>query len=192
MGIRFKGLRHVGSVRFCRRSDVDGSSFGYCTLEEIHGSQPAPGDIIMMVKASMADANPYRCCTVMTAIEASALRIGAQQPRGVAERRVIANNVVRNLETYAPRCREQGIISRRAESYLLDWTAGRLAKEPRPTRYSIINYRQNTPSAHTGLHVTPDWSEKLRHKNWQLKPLGSNDPDTSDSGDDFGQIVLGD
>ncbi|CAE7335211.1 unnamed protein product [Symbiodinium sp. CCMP2592] len=142
LGLRFKGLRKVGQVRFCLRGDLDPSSYGGCVPHELTGCEPSPEDIMLLAKRFMADATPYYVACVVSAQRAADLRSSFQQPTGTADRRAISPKVRKNITALAPKCVNQGILSREAEAYLTNWCEGTWQKQPRPVSYSHLEYRR--------------------------------------------------
>ena len=95
---------------------------------------------------------------MVTAGEAASIRVGMQQPTGVAARRAIAADVVKNITTMAPRCASQKIISQDALAYLLGWVNHSLPKLARPKAYSCLRFRQRSPCSFlSGVAVVPKW-----------------------------------
>ena len=135
--------------------DVDPATLGNCALEGLPRQDPQPGDVVVIAKKFMGDSMPYKACVLLTAQEASSIRLGLQQPSGVSARRPIMEPVIKNIETYAPRCLAQGMITAEGADYLKCWSKGTLPKEPRPVVYSFLNFRQKTPCAYTGESVIP-------------------------------------
>ena len=132
-------------MRFARRGELEPGQFGFCQVEELPASFAAPldaDDILLLVKRRMADTNPTKVVTVMTAERSLELRAAFVQPAGVAERRPIGAQMVKNIQSYAPRCARQGSISMQAAAYLTEWVAGRWPVRPRPRAYSALSYRQ--------------------------------------------------
>ena len=66
---------------------------------------------LMVVKRRMADSNPTHVKCVLPAHRAAALKLSFQQPSGISARRPIGDSVKKNIKAYAPRCKEQGILS---------------------------------------------------------------------------------
>ena len=153
------------SIRFCRRCDTGPSSICADGIEELPTSSPHPGDIIMVCKMKMSDAEPFKTMVVMSASEASALRLGCRQPLGNVERRRLGDDILKNIKSYAPRCAQQGDISEKAKTYLEKWSLCTWPRLPRPSAYSFLNFRQRTACAYIGVGVAPKWETPARFKN---------------------------
>ena len=125
---------------------------------------------------------------VLTASEAASIRLGMQQPTGVAERRQIGADVVKNIMSIAPKCEAQGSISAAALAYLLGWCQCTLPKLARPTAYSCLRFRQNTPNSFTRNAIQPKWRVPARAKVFDLK-LSLGDGSDSDDDDDGLEIL---
>lgn len=130
------------SIRFCRRCDTGPSSICADGIEELPTSSPHPGDIIMVCKMKMSDAEPFKTMIVMSASEASALRLGCRQPLGNVERRRLGDAILKNIKSYAPRCAQLGDISGKAKTYLEKWSLCTWPRLPRPSVYSFLNFRR--------------------------------------------------
>lgn len=133
---------YVGSLRFCLRMDLDPSSFGKCSIEEIRGSKPHGSDLIVLAKRYMADIEPFRVICLLPAAVCLQLRMAFQQPEGVCARRAISEKVVNNIKSIAPQCAKQNIISRDALAYLMSWVNGDLVQVPRPASYKFLTLRR--------------------------------------------------
>ncbi|CAE7245870.1 unnamed protein product, partial [Symbiodinium sp. CCMP2592] len=112
------------------------------TLLLMAGCEPSPEDIMLLAKRFMADATPYYVACVVSAQRAADLRSSFQQPTGTADRRAISPKVRKNITALAPKCVNQGILSREAEAYLTNWCEGTWQKQPRPVSYSHLEYRR--------------------------------------------------
>ena len=94
LGIRMKGLRNIGQLRFCLRGDVDPASLGNRAWEELRPAKPhSAGDVVCIAKTYMADIDPLRAIVLLTEEEAAGIRNGFMQPTGDAARRPIAKNI---------------------------------------------------------------------------------------------------
>ena len=60
LGLRFKGIHGAGSMKFCRRGDVDPASLGTTGIVELTNNVPSAGDILVIAKAHPADNFPYK------------------------------------------------------------------------------------------------------------------------------------
>jgi hypothetical protein len=146
-------------------------------IDELPGSVPHPGDILMVCKAAMSDPAPFLSSVVVSAAEAARMRLGFQQPQGNVSRRCISPDVVKSIQGYGPRCVQQGVISERANQYLQSWVTGTQAKQSRPAEYSMLRNRQGTPAAYTGLYVAPRWDIPARFRNIVVAPEVDDDDD---------------
>ena len=137
---------NVHYIRFCRRCDLDPSNIGPSGVEETSKTLHAPhgDDVLMVAKKWMGDSESFFATVMVSADDATAIRLGFEQPQGIAERRSIPQTVVKNIGRFAPRCASQNIISLDASTYLLAWSGGSLPSISRPTQYSFLNYRQPT------------------------------------------------
>ena len=169
----------TGYFRFCRRADIDPSSLGYTGVDEtpLTRRSPSRDDVIMILKHHMGDDLPYKAVMMCSAEEATSIRLGFRAGNEVAERRLIPANVRKNLESYAPRCLAQGIISADANAYLLSWCEGSLEKKARPVQYSIFNFRQPNVVDVPGVLPLP-WQAPMRQRHLQVEP-----PKARDDGD---------
>lgn len=183
-GVWVKGLRYVGSVRITRRCDIDPSSMGWCTPQELRGQHPKnPGDIVLIAKKRMADAEPYAVVVVMTQERARALELGFQQPVGVAERRPLSDKVRKNIKTVGSKCLQHGIINQDAFTYLSSWSQGDWHRQQRPAAYNHLLHRWQV-----SFHLepaTPSWEAPSRIKHVDLTyNVDRNECDDGPSDDD--------
>ena len=177
----------VGSIRICRRCDVDHRSMGWCTVQELPGKlEKKPGDILLIAKKKMADAEPYSVVVLMRQERATALKQGFCQPTGVASRRPISEQVSKNIATIAPRCCKQGIINQTALSYLTSWSQGLWPRLRRPTSYVHLQRRIALPF--DSQLETPSWSPPNRIKHVDLSFDGVEE---DSDGENEGEIALG-
>lgn len=139
----------TGSIRISRRGDLDHTSFGFCTVDELPGSiPPKAGDVLLLAKRHMADPSPYKVTVLLTEERANALRSGfTMPPPGITERRSIGDRVRKNLESVAPRCHAQGIITSEALAYLMAWSNGDWPRKARPSAYPYLLHRCEVPFA---------------------------------------------
>ena len=152
-------------------------------MEELsQTSQPHPGDILVIAKHRMADPEPYKVVVAMSAGYAASLCKGFCQPTGLAARRAISQRVANNIASIAPKCCRQGIISKDALSYLLNWSAGQWAKQSRPTSYSYLTHR--SPLPFQVPNVDPCWEPARRLKHIDLTVPNQDEVDDSSSDND--------
>ena len=97
------------------------------------------------------------------------------QPQGVSARRLIPQNVIKNIRSVAPRCCSQGIISRDALVYLQAWSSDTLLLKKRPPAYSFLNHRQS--SLRHPDYVGPPWLVPARFRHVDLNPGELQDSD---------------
>ena len=181
MGLRSLSLGYVGSIRITRRCDVDPTTMGWCTTQELPGSKPRnPGDILLIAKKRMADAEPYAVVVLMTQDRAHALELGFQQPVGVADRRPVTERVKKNIASMSPKCLKHGVISHDAHSYLSCWSEGVWPRQARPTAYNHLFHRRELPF-HVNPGVHPSWEPPDRFKHVDLTYI-SNDAEQEDEG----------
>ena len=159
------------------RADLSPSAYGSCEVEELRGSTPHGHDLLMVVRRRMADNSPSSIKCVMSAKRAACLRLSFEQPRGLALRRPISDQVKKNISVYSPRCRQQGILTEDGSCYLESWAQGQWPLKPRPSSYSILNHRQTLldPVRPVGPSI---WEPPRRPMTWNLRPRG----DDSESG----------
>ena len=189
-------LGNVGSLRIARRCDIDPTSMGFCTMQELPRKPPQrPGDIVLIAKKRMANAEPYAIVVLMTEERARALELGFQQPSGVCERRPLSVKVQKNILTVAPRCLKQGVITQDALSYLTSWSQGDWPRVPRPTGYSHLLHRCAVPFPLPD--TAPSWEPPARVKHVDLfyemeDGLDANASEEEDEGEvGFDAIVDG-
>lgn len=160
-------------------------------MEELRGGpSPSAGDIILIAKQHMADPTPYKVTVLLSEARANALRAGFMQPpAGCPPRRLIAQQVQSNLQTVAPKCAAQGIISAEAKAYLLGWCAGDWPRKPRPRAYPHLENRCEVPFEQPAC--TPQWNAPARLKHVDLAIDADNQDNDLDCEDDqMGAIVL--
>ena len=127
----------------------------------------------------MGDACPHKVIVMVSAYDALCFQKSIVQPQGVSARRLIPQNVIKNLKSVAPRCCAQGVISRDALVYLHAWCSDTLLLKPRPPAYSFLNHRQSSLRHHD--FVGPAWLVPARFRHVDLNP-----GELEDSGDDDG------
>jgi hypothetical protein len=142
---------------------------------------PGPTDVLLLAKRLMADAEPYRVVTVLTAQQCADLRSNFVQPAGVCDRRPISDNVTKNILNVAPKCHRQGQINSDALAYLTNWCQGLTEDIPRPTQYRFLAHRgqpQGMPRGRAGAWVAPARS--------RVVDLKTDMRDADDTSDDDG------
>ena len=133
----------MGQLRICLRQDLDPSSYGRCQVEEIANRKPHGSDVLLLAKHRMADAEPFRVITLVSAEMCHSLRSSFRQPVGTCSRRPIAQKVVDKIRKVAPQCARQGAISEDALAYLLNWSDGSMDLIPRPSAYRFLQLRRH-------------------------------------------------
>ena len=149
-----------------------------CPSEELTPPQrPSAGDVVLLVKSRMANASPRRLIVLLSESDAAGLRACLGQPDGVAERRPIAENILKTIQRFAPKCEKQGVISKDAAAHLLSWSEGSLPQKPRPTAYSCLRFRQPQDFPGCGVAV---WRgpRRVRHMDLSIAGDGESDDDT--------------
>ena len=154
-------------------------------IQDFPESTPKHGqDVFLLAKQWLADPEYSHVIALVPAQKIGAIRRHFNtQPVGIAVKRAIAPRVVKNIQTYAPRCRKAGDISEDAESFLLTWSSGQTQRVPPPEVHSILSY---TPFALTPVHDEA-WSpgSRKRHVNVELKgEYDGLDGDDDESDDD--------
>ena len=173
----------VGQLRINLRQDIDPASYGRCEIEEIRGARRDENDIILIAKRFMADPEPYRVITLVTAEDAATFRKSMVQPAGVAPRKPISAKVKQKIHGKVRPLLAQGFLSREAAAYLTNWADGTLQLTPRPVSYPCLQYRFDS-SPDLGGHVVP-WAPPRRERHIDLKPDEIHDPDESGASDDL-------
>ena len=142
----------------------------------------------MLCKRHMGDVEPYLAQTLVLEKDATAIRLGFQQPSGIASRRSIPLKISKNIHAYAPRCLAQGIISADGEAYLQSWVDGTADRIPRPSKYSFLEHRQaNLNDVKVPLAV---WVKEPRMKVYNVKLVEAESDDDDDGNDDPSELVL--
>lgn len=80
------------------RKDIDPASYGRVAVSELPGSPVQGEDVILIAKRYMADPEPYKIVTVVSADQAAILRRSLQQPQTCRERCVPRQVPVFNRE----------------------------------------------------------------------------------------------
>ena len=165
------------------RKDIDPASYGRCEVEEIRGNQPDENDIILIAKRFMADPEPYRVITLISAEDAATFRKSVVQPAGVAPRKAISTKVKQKIHGKVQPLMSQGFLSREAAAYLTNWADQTLQLAQRPASYPCLGYRFDSSPDLRG-HVVP-WLPPRRERHIDLKPDDIHDPDDSGASDDL-------
>lgn len=149
-------------------------------LEEM-GSRwiPNDDDIFLVTKHWLADKQVARAIMVVPASVASEIRRGFHSPGGVANRRLISEQVRKNIQRQLPPCHKSGEVSAEALKYLQQWSTATLPRIRRPSEYAILRYRYSSEFMDT--HVEGTWSIPNRIKHFDLK-LANNELGSDSSG----------
>lgn len=187
-GVALKGLRRVHYFRFCCRRDLGSDVLdNVLELEEL-GSHRHPEDIFLVSRRWLADQEVARALMVLPSSAAESLRQGYQQPAGIAVRKVIPENMRKNLAKQVPRLRRSGEISANAADYLLSWSTGTLKRYPKPNSYPVLAYRFCPILAE--VHVPGQWKPPGRKKHFDMtleaEGLGADLSDEGSASDDGG------
>ena len=137
----------------------------------------------MLAKRFMADPEPYRVVTVVTAEQAAVLRRSFKQPEGVWRRRPISDKVRKQVKSRAPLCVRNRLISPEAGAYLTNWVDETLERKPRPQRYAFLAHRVCAADA-PGHALT--WETRARERHVDLKIA---DEDADSASDDAYQPI---
>ena len=164
------------------RMDLGAGAYGACEVEELRSSKPDGCDILMIVKRRMADSNPSHVKCVVSAHRAAALRLSFQQPSGISPRRPIGDNVRNSINAYAPRCRDQGILSSDGAAFLQSWAEGQWPMKARPASYPYLENRHPSPLDDFTVAPGQAWQKPARNTTYNLKVR--NDDTSSASEDD--------
>lgn len=181
----------MGQLRFCLRADLSPSAYGSCQVDELKHSQPQACDVLLVVKARMADANPTHVICMMSAQQAASLRMAFEQPSGIAGLRDIGDSVRRNITNYAPRCQAQGAITQDGAAYLMAWSRGQWTRRARPTSYSILRYRPPSPLADVTLdpRVPLTWQRTSRWRTHNVRSRGDESDESASEEEDAGEAI---
>lgn len=164
------------------RMDLGAGAYGACEVEELRSSKPDGCDILMIVKRRMADSNPSHVKCVVSAHRAAALRLLFQHPSGISPRRPIGDNVRNSINAYAPRCRDQGILSSDGAAFLQSWAEGQWPMKARPASYPYLENRHPSPLDDFTVAPGQAWQKPARNTTYNLKVR--NDDTSSASEDD--------
>lgn len=207
-GVRVKGLRslsqlvslnaffgffsalsgQVGQIRIALRRDLSPASYGTCAVEEVPGSAPSGGDVLLLAKRFMADPEPYKVLVVMPAAHAANLQRSFAQPQGVSSCRPIGDNVRKNIKAKAPTLLKQGDLSLEAAAYLTSWSEGTLEKKPRPLSYKFLESHRLDRIAPGESHA---WAPVRRERHVDLSPPGEASSALSDPEDGAeGEVMM--
>lgn len=106
---------HIHYFRFCAREDIESDIWNNTSdVEDFpisHCSIKSGRDIFLIAKRYMASRDVHKLIALVPAETARAMRVGLQEPQGVADRRPIGRQVLSNIERYLPRCRQRGDVS---------------------------------------------------------------------------------
>ena len=185
-GVSFKGMRRVHYMRFCARKDLGTDVLDHVLrLEEIgRGCLPHPGDIMLVTKRWLADTEVQRAIAVVPAAAVEQIRAGFHPPGGLAPRRVIREQIRKNIERGVPPVTRTGEMTQEGAHYLLQWSQGALPRCPRPEQYSILNYRYSPELRRP--HAPGTWTlpRRIRHFDLALDQEGDADLSNESGSDD--------
>ena len=165
-GISILGMRRVHYFRICRRVDIGSETLSnVADLEEFpYGSiQPHPEDIFLVTKRWLHDVAIARVIALIPADKASTIRRSFAPPGGLAARRAIGVKVAQNLQSRVPKLKNRGELSEKSARYLLEWVNGIAEQQPKPDRYSILDYRYN-PSMEAEGRLRDLWVTPTRYR----------------------------
>ena len=168
----------MGQIRIVLRKDLDPSSYGSVTVEEIRGQTQDGNDLLLVAKKFLADPQPFKIVTILPASQCALIRRSFVQPSGVWKRRVISESVKKKITSRVPACVQQMVLSQEAAAYLVSWAEGTLQKTPRPQRYSFLTHRL-FPADDPG--PSAPWGPRGRERHVDL---GFEDEDADSGSDD--------
>ena len=169
----------VGQIRFVFRKDLDPASYGSVSVDEIRGEREHNGnDLLLVAKKFMADPEPYKIATVLTAAECATIRRSFVQPSGVWKRRTISPKVQQRIASQVPVCLRQKTLTAEAAAYLSNWATGTLQRAPRPVSYRCLT-RRIFPADGPGHSI--QWGPRGRERHVDL---GFDDDDADTASDD--------
>ena len=145
-------------------------------------------DVFLVAKRYMADRSVHRQIALVPADTVRAIRLGFQEPQGVAARRPIGRNVLSNIQRYLPRCRSRGDIPQAAAEYLERWTSGTLEPVPRPASYPILRFRWRAEDRQEAFQPG-SWVKPHRKRHIGVKP-SDIERENSASDSDEGEIAM--
>ena len=191
IGASFKGMRRVHYFRFCARRDLGTDVLNHVLqLEELgRGLIPHHDDIFLVTKRWLSDQEVQRAIAVVPAAAVEQIRSGFQPPSGVAPRRVIREQIRKNIERYVPTVTRTGEMTAEGAEYLKPWSDGSLPKCARPQQYSILSYRYSPPLRRN--HEPGAWKTPRRIRHFDLALDAAADGQLSDdSGSDNADVEL--
>eukprot|EP00438_Fugacium_kawagutii_P014325 Skav210906 [mRNA] locus=scaffold2900:307797:309425:+ [translate_table: standard] len=190
LGVSFKGLRHVHYMRFCARKDLGADVLDHVSQLEELGQRwiPHGEDVFLVTKRWLSDTEIQRAIAVVPAAIVQQIRRGHEVPAGVAARRSIGEQVVKNLVKRVPICQKTGEITPEGARYLLGWCQRTLPQKPKPQRYTFLNHRW-CDSLKAEVCQPGSWQRPRRVRHFDLTLQGDNQAD-SDSTDSDGPVHL--
>ncbi|CAL1146689.1 unnamed protein product [Cladocopium goreaui] len=81
----------------------------------------------------------------MSAQRAASLRLSFEQPGGLALRRPIGDQVKKNISVYAPRCKDQGVLTEDGSYYLESWAQAQWPLRPSGFRMGMRHAGSQQP-----------------------------------------------
>ena len=110
------------------------------TLTSLQGlPPPSSDDIVMIVKAHMADPKVLQVVRGLAAAERS--QFGLLQPQGLHHRRPGGEDVKAKVSRVARDLHTTGALSAAARDYLVGWAEGTRRRDPRPPTYAFLEHR---------------------------------------------------
>ena len=191
LAISFKGLRHVHYFRFCNRKDLGPDVLNnIATLEELGARwTPHSDDVFLVTKRWLSDIKIQRAICVVPACVAAEIREGFHLPAGLAPRRTIGDNIIKNLQKRVPICEKTGELSREGAQYLLQWSRGTLPQNPKPQSYTFLHHRWSSDMQARG-HRPGSWNPPRRVKHVDLAMEGDPNAASDSSDSDDGPVNL--
>ena len=110
------------------------------TLTSVTGlPPPCPDDIVMVVKAHMADPKVLQVVRVLSAADRS--QAWLVQPQGLHHRRLGGEDVKAKVAKVAKDLHAAGALRAAARDYLVGWAEGTRRRERRPATYGFLQHR---------------------------------------------------
>ena len=148
-------------------------------MEEIAGRPRHEDDVILICKRFMADPEPYRVITLVSAEQAATFRKSMVQPVGIAPKKAISTKIKQQIHGKVGPLMTQGFLTQDAAAYLTNWADGTLQPSVRPASYLCLTYRFEV-MADRGIRIP--WEPPRRQRHIDLKPEEVHDPEAEASG----------
>lgn len=184
LGVSFKGLRHVHYMRFCARKDLGADVLDHVSELEELGNRYIPhgDDVFLITKRWLSDTEIQRAIAIVPAATVQQIRQGHVLPAGIAARRTIGDQVVKNLVKRVPICQRTGELSQEGARYLLGWCQKTLLQKPKPVTYTFLNHRW-CDHLRNEICLPGNWQRPRRVRHFDLTLAGDNHGGDSDSSD---------